>query len=231
MPRRPHSPSSLEGPAGQAKAQELARARLGDRLCVSSVTTPEGKVRVSGMNHEEVLQVSRELTADMYLRLPQSIRDRFPIPTTRARKVFLVHGRDEAAQEAVGRFLEKIGLEAIILHEQPDRGLTIIEKVEAYADQVSFAVVLLTPDDLGGLSSTSVRARRARQNVIFELGYFAGKLGRGRVCLMRKGNLEIPSDLYGVIYTDMDVVGGWKLKLMKELKAAGLNFDASKVLP
>jgi len=159
-------------------------------------------------------------------REPSPVRVASPVP---AKKVFVVHGRDEAAREAMARFLEKIDLEAIILSEQPDRGLTIIEKFESYASQVSFAVVLLTPDDLGGLASTSADAARARQNVIFELGYFVGKLGRGRACLLRKGELEIPSDLHGVIYTDMDAGGGWKMKLVQELKAAALDFDANKV--
>lgn len=155
-----------------------------------------------------------------------------PVPATRplaANKVFVVHGRDDAAREGMARFLEKIELEAIILSEQPDRGLTIIEKFEAYANQVSFAVVLLTPDDLGSLASASSQAARARQNVIFELGSFVGKLGRGRACLVRKGDLEIPSDLHGVIYTEMDDAGAWKIRLVQELKAAGLRFDANKV--
>ena len=146
------------------------------------------------------------------------------------RKVFVVHGHDGGAREAMARFLEKIGLEAIILHEQPDQGFTIIEKFETYAKQVGFAVVLLTPDDLGGAALAPALVARARQNVIFELGYFVGKLGRGRACLLRKGAVEIPSDLYGVIYTDMDAADGWKLKLVKELKAADIPFNQAKVL-
>jgi predicted nucleotide-binding protein len=146
-----------------------------------------------------------------------------------SRKVFVVHGHDDGARETVARFLEKIELKAIILQEQPSQGLTIIEKFESHASQVGFAVVVLTPDDLGGPTAAMAQSSRARQNVIFELGYFAGKLGRGRVCVLRKGEIEIPSDLYGVIYTDMDVGEGWKLKLAKELKAAGLKFDGDKV--
>ena len=146
-----------------------------------------------------------------------------------SRKVFVVHGHDEAALQAVARFLEKLGLEAIILREEPDAGRTIIEKFEDCADDVGFAVVLITPDDFGGAAATGATASRARQNVIFELGYFAGKLGRGCTCLMRKGAVEIPSDLYGVIYTEMDNAEGWKLKLVKELKAARLNFDANRM--
>jgi Predicted nucleotide-binding protein containing TIR-like domain len=145
-------------------------------------------------------------------------------------KVFVVHGHDEGALDAMARFLEKIEIEPIVLQEQPDQGFTIIEKFETYAKKVGFAVVLLTPDDLGGSASASSQSARARQNVIFELGYFVGKLGRGRACLLRKGEVEIPSDLYGVIYTEMDSGKGWKLKLAKELKAAEILFNQAKVL-
>jgi predicted nucleotide-binding protein len=94
---------------------------------------------------------------------------------------------------------------------------------------VGFAVVLLTPDDLAGAAATPSQTSRARQNVIFELGYFVGKLGRGRACLLRRGEVEIPSDLYGVIYTDMDAADGWKSMLVRELKAAELGFDADRM--
>lgn len=146
-----------------------------------------------------------------------------------SKKVFVVHGHDEAALQGLARFLERLGLEAVVLREQPDQGRTIIEKFEASSDGVGFAVVLLTPDDVGGVMKADVTKARARQNVIFELGYFAGQLGRGRVCLLRKGDVEIPSDLYGVIYTDMDPAEGWQTKLVKELKAAKLDFDANKL--
>jgi predicted nucleotide-binding protein len=145
-------------------------------------------------------------------------------------KVFVVHGHDEGAREGVARFLEKVGLIAIILSEQPNRGRTIIEKFVDCAREVGFAVVLLTPDDLGAAAMDEAQKARARQNVIFELGYFVGSLRRGRACLLRKGEVEIPSDLYGVVYTTMDSGNGWKIELARELKDAGFNFDASKVL-
>ncbi len=117
--------------------------------------------------------------------------------------------------------LDTIGLKAIVLREQPDQGRTIIEKFEACAREVGFAVVLLTPDDLGGAAVAATQASRARQNVIFELGYFVGSLGRGRACLLRKGDVEIPSDLFGVIYSDFDYAAeSWKVMLARELKAA-----------
>lgn len=151
------------------------------------------------------------------------------VPARDLSKVFVVHGHDDAALQGVARFLERLELTTIILKEQPDQGRTIIEKFEACAKEVGFAVVLLTPDDLVVASAASGSNSRARQNVIFELGYFAGKLGRGRACLLRKGDVEMPSDLFGVIYKEMDAGGGWKLQLAQEMKAAGLKFDANKV--
>ncbi len=147
---------------------------------------------------------------------------------TLSNRIFVVHGHDEAALQGLARFLEKLGLEAIILKEQPDQGRTIIEKFEDTVEDIGFAVVLLTPDDLATSAKSETSGARARQNVIFELGYFSGKLGRGRVCLLRKGQVEIPSDLYGVIYTEMDSADGWKTKLVQELKAAKVEFDANR---
>lgn len=155
---------------------------------------------------------------------PRSLR---PMPSSASsNKVFIVHGHDEAALQGLARFLEQVRLNPVVLKEKPDQGQTIIEKFESEAD-VSFAVILLTPDDVGGAVQASSTNARARQNVIFELGYFTGKLGRGKVMLLKKGAPEIPSDLFGVLYTEMDSSEGWKAKLIKELKAAGLTPDTS----
>ena len=111
-------------------------------------------------------------------------------------------------------------LTAIVLHEQVNANLTVIEKLERNSD-VSFAVVLLTPDDVGGKKESSNNLTpRARQNVLIELGYFVGKLGRSNVCALRLGDTEIPSDFSGVIYTDIDKAGAWKTKLAQELVGA-----------
>ena len=140
-----------------------------------------------------------------------------------ARKVFVVHGHDDGAREAVARYLEKLGFEAIILHEQASRGRTIIEKIEDHGE-VGFAVVLLTPDDVGGANETELKPR-SRQNVILEPGYFIGRLTRSRVCALKRGNVEVPSDFGGVVYTEFDENGGWKTSLGKELEAAGFQID------
>jgi predicted nucleotide-binding protein len=139
------------------------------------------------------------------------------------RRVFVVHGHDAEARETVARFLERLKFETIILHEQANRGRTIIEKFEVHAD-VGFAVVLLTPDDLGSAKETPAQAR-ARQNVILELGYFLGKLGRERVVAFKRGAIELPSDILGVVYTEFDEHGAWKQALIRELLAADYEVE------
>jgi hypothetical protein len=137
-------------------------------------------------------------------------------------KVFLVHGHDNEAKQSVAEFIKQLGLEAVVLHEQPNRGRTIIEKLEHHVD-ASFAVVLLTPDDAGSTQreAKSPPQPRARQNVIFELGLFIGKLGRGRVCALQRGIIELPSDYHGVLPVMMDDAGAWQAQLAEELKLAG----------
>ena len=147
---------------------------------------------------------------------------------TNTNEVFVIHGRDEGTRAMVARFLEQLNLKPVILDEQSNQGLTIIEKFEQHA-QVGFAVALLTPDDAGSLQSDGSNLNpRARQNVIFELGFFIGKLGRKGVCALTKGNVEIPSDYAGVVYIPLDDSGAWKFQLVKELKAAGFEVDANR---
>ena len=148
-------------------------------------------------------------------------------------RIFIVHGHDEAMKQAVARTVEKMGFETIILHEKPSEGRTIIEKFTDYSD-VSFAIVLLSPDDVAYLKDQSPKEAklRARQNVIFELGFFIGKLGRNRVLVLyqEEKNFEMPSDYSGVLYTPYDDSGRWQFDLVKELKACGYDVDANKLL-
>lgn len=146
------------------------------------------------------------------------------------KNIFIVHGHDEAAKLSVARFIDKLGLSPIILHEKPDMGRTIIEKFEDYSD-VGFAIILLTPDDMGYPKDKSEEAKsRARQNVIFELGYFIGKIGREKVCALYKEGVELPSDIQGVLYVQMDPVEGWHMKLAREIKHAEIEVDLNKVI-
>ena len=153
----------------------------------------------------------------------------FPLLVGR-RDVFVVHGHDEIAKLEVARLLERLDLNPIILHEQPNEGRTIIEKFEFYSD-VAYAIVILTPDDMGYLGGHANAVRpRARQNVVFELGYFVGRLGRRHVCALYKEGVEIPSDLHGVLYIPMESQGAWKLSIVKEMKQVGMEVDLNLVV-
>jgi predicted nucleotide-binding protein len=150
--------------------------------------------------------------------------------TVQSKKVFVVHGHDNEAKETVARFLERLGLEPIILHEQPNEGRTVIEKFEHHAD-VGFAVVLLTPDDVGAVATEADKLKlRARQNVVLELGYFLGSLRRSRVCALYKGGVEVPSDYQGVLYVELDQKGAWRTRLAQELANAGLKINLEALL-
>ncbi|MCX8534608.1 nucleotide-binding protein [Chryseobacterium luquanense] len=144
-------------------------------------------------------------------------------------KIFIVHGHDERTKIDVARTIEKLGLDPIILSEQPNQGQTIIEKFELHSD-VGFAVIILTADDLGRTKEETEDKYRARQNVLIEMGYFIGKLGRNKIFPLYENGVELPSDVHGVLYTPLDEIGNWKFKLAKELNAFGYNVDANKIL-
>lgn len=145
--------------------------------------------------------------------------------------VFLVHGHDEGTKHNVARFLEKLGVEPVILQEQINKGMTIIEKFQEFAKRAGFAVVLMTPDDHGyPVTKEELKSYRARQNVILELGYFTALLGRDKTMVLVKGDIELPSDVIGVTYERIDNGEGWKMSLARELKAAGFNVSLDAAL-
>jgi predicted nucleotide-binding protein len=168
------------------------------------------------------------------------------------KKVFIVHGHDYKPVKELRTMLTEFGLEPIVLHEQPSGGRTLVEKLEKYSD-VGYAFVILTPDD--GLFSLyklremidrieamkidkaqqnkmawegllkSIR-RVARQNVIFEFGYFMGLLGRNRVCCLHKGDVQRPSDMQGIVYVPFkDSVNEARNMIIKELREAGYEIS------
>lgn len=144
-------------------------------------------------------------------------------------KVFIVHGHDDLTKTKTARFIEKLGYEAVILHEQASRGKTIIEKIEACTD-VGFAIVLYAADDLGNAkedASNGLLNNRARQNVVFEHGYLIAKLGRDKVVPLMTEKIEIPSDVSGIVYvSDTD----WQINIAKEMKHAGYKIDFNKLV-
>ncbi len=194
---------------------------------------PDDHLRNLRMEIRDCLGTLRSIHLRVELFEEQSPHNASPaqssVQSSETQDVFIVHGRDESLKQAVARFLEKLGLSPVILHEKPDEGRTVIEKFEDHTS-VGFAVVLLTGDDEGRLRGAEELEIRARQNVILELGYFVGKLGRKRVCALKMDGVETPSDLHGVLYVPVDSGGAWKLALARELKAAGVNIDLNLVV-
>lgn len=169
------------------------------------------------MVKREGVDVTRQFTSDIQESNVRSI-------TLNFNEIFIVHGHDEVSKLGLARMLENdLQLKAVILHEQPNQGKTIIEKLERYSSGPGYAIVILTPDDVGGENKEPpVLSPRPRQNVVLELGYFIGKLGRDRVCVLHKGNVEIPSDISGVLFIQFkESINEVYFELTKELKHAG----------
>lgn len=144
-------------------------------------------------------------------------------------QIFIVHGHDEVAKSKTARFVEKLGFEAVILHEQASSSKTIIEKIEEYSN-VGFGIILYTPCDIGGKQIANPNLKsRARQNVVFEHGFLIGKIGRSNVCALVKGDIETPNDISGVVYVSMDEADAWRYTIAKELKKAGYEIDMNKI--
>lgn len=164
---------------------------------------------------EAIFQTYLEEMAEEFVQKPTIVQ-----PMNYA-KVFIVHGHDGELKQSVARIIEKQGIEAVILSEQANQGKTIIEKFENYSD-VGGAICLFTADDLGRSKESETDRARARQNVVFETGYFIGKLGRDHIVILADDGIEMPSDLSGVVRTN---TGNWQFELLKELKAMGYAID------
>ncbi|WP_228156160.1 TIR domain-containing protein [Acinetobacter pittii] len=165
----------------------------------------------------------KDIESDDYLNSLPTIKENNRRNKSLDRKAFIVHGHNGETKEKTARFLEKLGFDAIILHEQVNSGKTIIEKLEHFTD-VGFGIVLYTPDDVGEAMANKDNLRpRARQNVVFEHGLLIGKLGRDCVFpLVTDHNVELPGDISGMVYLSND---GWEFQLAKEIKSLGYNID------
>ncbi|OAV76219.1 ABC-type sugar transport system, periplasmic component [Bacteroidales bacterium Barb7] len=153
-------------------------------------------------------------------------KNKAEIIKTQTNRIFIVHGHNEVVKGKMALCLTKLGLKPIILHEQENSGKTIIEKIEKHSSGVGFAVILLTADDKGKNKNDSDYKNRARQNVVFEMGYFIAKLGRDRVFLLLEDDVEKPGDLDGIVYNVIDAKDSWRYDLVKELKAANYSVSA-----
>ena len=149
---------------------------------------------------------------------------------TLSQKIFIVHGHDEKVRLEVESFVRSLGYMPIVLFKEANKGQTIIEKIESNVADVCFSIVLYTSCDEGRIKGETNWKPRARQNVVFEHGYMCAKLGRNRVVALLESGVEQPGDLAGVIYTQLDEAGAWKLKIVKEMKAVGLQVDANMII-
>lgn len=155
--------------------------------------------------------------------IPPAVRD-----SRHPNRVFVVHGRNEAVRSSVVTYLRNLGLKPIVLHAQPSMGRHLLTKFIQEAELVTFAVVLMTDDDVGGVSASKL-SPRARQNVILELGYFIARLGQDRVCALITPELETPSDFDGIVYIQMDTGDGWRQELKRELVAAKMPVSTDAI--
>jgi predicted nucleotide-binding protein len=183
----------------------------------------------------ELVNLINVMLEDISLSEPKEVKSTTSKASTKGKfdSIFVVHGHNEEMKQSTARFVEKLGFNAVILHEQPNKGRTIIEKFTDYSE-VSFAIVLLSADDLAFNKNDKPENAvfRARQNVILELGFFLGKIGRENVIVLHEQveNLEIPSDYQGVLYVPYDSNDNWKLAIAKELRAVGFEVDGNKLL-
>lgn len=179
-------------------------------------------------SNEYVTDITKEVLKSVGTILP-STSTAPKVSNSKNNSVFIVHGRDDLAKTEVARFVEKLGLTAVILHERASGGNTIIEKIEEHTN-VGFAIVLYTPCDVGSLANEKDQRFRARQNVVFEHGYLIAKLSRKNVCALVKGDVEIPNDISGVVYVSFDDHGAWHFQLAKELRQAGYTIDMNNLI-
>ncbi len=169
---------------------------------------------------EKIVPVSQEQPIQVIEQPKEEIK-----LITNDKKIFIVHGHNNEMKLEVARFLDKLGFDPIILHEQASEGKTIIEKIEAHTN-VRFGIVLYSPCDIGGKDVDNLNPR-ARQNVVFEHGYLIAKLERKNVVALVKDSIEIPSDISGIVYIQMK--DNWQLDIAKEMKSAGLDVDFNKL--
>lgn len=210
-----------------------------DEFNGTSISLLDLKISATTIPMERLPEVATDIREK--IRVLGSIDDRLDVysqfrsstaatPVTSDAPIFLVHGRDVERREIVRRFLETVTDRAVVvLADQANRGQDILGKLLEHAQQAAFAVVLLTPDDEGGLAGVDVPSRRARQNVVFELGLFIGLLGRDKVAALNDPGVELPTDFSGVGYI---LIAGesWQMELARELKAAGVAVSLDKAL-
>jgi predicted nucleotide-binding protein len=221
----------LRNVLGDAHPLYEAFSKVRYSLSAYTSATPRSafdQARVAGVNRALSILKAAKLEVELNGGSPQPDEGAVAGAAGTGTGIFIVHGRDDARKHEVARLIRALtGNEPIILHEQANGGRTIIEKFEEYAASTAYAVVLVTGDDVGRGPNDTEDRKRARQNVIFELGFFFGALGRARVAALYDEEVEQPSDTDGIVRVPLDAGGGWKLILAREMSAAGVGIDWS----
>ena len=203
--------------------KDLYRARMNNSGIVAI------GVNQSALVFKEGLDITRDLIKKLNQEIlkvkdgsknKEEVKHKNKIP-----KVFLVHGQDHGTLRRVKEFIkEDIGMEPIVLMDEANNGKTIPEKFEEYANECDYAIILMTPDDKLKYEGIEETIYRARQNVILELGYFWHKFNRKNFCVLKKGNIESPSDIQGIVYLEFkNEVEEVFYRLTKEIKASLSN--------
>jgi predicted nucleotide-binding protein len=224
--------------AWMTRCKSIILRLFGESSPQSNAMTTALNVKLLGNDHDKFDQCKSYILGTLTAAIDTIKNDVFgelntkkaKAPGLLSNKVFVVHGHDEKAKQSLEIFLSEIGLEPIVLHRKADEGQTVIEKFEKHSD-VGFAFILLTPDEVAYLSTENAlpddkrnKEFRARPNVIFEFGYFIGRLGRSRVCCLHTGGVTLPSDIAGMIYKSYSKnVEEAAYSIIKDLKACGYN--------
>jgi predicted nucleotide-binding protein len=223
--------------AWKTRSHNFVRQLTADNSTTAKMVDVAVKITTEGNYSKDFERAKSTILKALRLTLDATKEDAFnelrrsgPRSTSHSlsNKIFVVHGHDHTLKTEVETFLYDIGLDPVVLHRKPDEGATVIEKFEKHSD-VGYAFILLTPDEVAYAideedkeDEKREKEKRARPNVIFEFGYFVGKLSRKRVCCLYKGDVTLPSDLSGLVYKKLDgPLESQKFSLVKELKAAG----------
>lgn len=245
-----------ESKDSEALEEEIAAIR---KIVGSTKEYSDWKTLLEEIESLKETHIPREVVEANLQRLESKIDNALELIAERAKTrdikrkdVFIVHGISHKPMKELKMMLYDFGLNPIVLHEQPSSSKTIIEKLENHSN-VSYAFVVLTPDDLGCIRNEynismrqflrlaedgrktkltnekfmeimKMMKKRARQNVVLEFGYFVGLLGRDRVCCLHNGDVELPSDMHGMVYIPfIDSVEEVRYMIIKELTAAGFE--------
>lgn len=205
--------------------------RREEKTDLSNLMESAGVTALAPINYsiiEEAIMKHHKKEFSLPTDKSNELKNQQELPINMSNEIFIVHGHDKALLTDVARTLEHQNLVPVILSEQTNKGNTIIEKFERHS-KVPYAIVLLTNDDFGNSKGAKNKKKRARQNVILELGYFMAKLGRKGVLILYERDVELPTDILGIAYIEIDESGFWKNSMIKELKEAGFDVDANKI--